>query len=71
MLWGAVEITSGTIHAVFPSPKYDVNVQAEARAIDPGVDDFYQKKTAYDGITEGVAKLLIPGMIFAYSRRKL
>lgn len=75
LLWGAVDLTSATVGLAMNSGS-TVSLERSASApMDPGgepmMDMFYQKKMLYDRLWDSLARVVVAGLIFGYSRVKV
>lgn len=72
--WGAVDFTSAAVGlAANRGPQVSLE-QSPPLAADkdgePGLEMYYQKKILYDRLVDSLARLLISGLIFTYSRKR-
>lgn len=73
LLWGAVDLTSSLIGLAGARPSVAVSV-SPAPNLGEGeqyMDIYYQKKMLYDRLTDSLARIIIAGLVFGYSRIKI
>ena len=74
--WGIVDLAGAGIGlATARSPMIAAEPSAEplssASAPDASMDIFYQKKMLYERLSDSLARIVVAGLIFAYSRIKV
>jgi len=73
LMWGVVDLSStlfGLSLAKAPTISADqpINFSAD-RDNEQFLDVYYQKKMLYDRLSDSLARIVIAGLVFAYSRR--
>lgn len=66
LMWGMVDLAAASLGAVTgrtPTPMAEKETEAS-------IDLYYQKKILYDRLTDSLARIIVSGLIFAYSRAK-
>lgn len=70
LAWGLVDFSSASIGLVMnrtPSAQLPVSPEKES---EPYLEMYYQKKMLYDRLWDSLARIVISGLIFSYSRIK-
>lgn len=72
LFWGAVDLTSAT--AGLSMSKSSVSLDSMSPTPAPEgeqpLDVYYQKKMLYDRLSDSLARIVIAGLVFFYSRKK-
>lgn len=72
LMWGLVDLASvsvGLISARVPSVSLEQTAPAApGKEGEPFLDIYYQRKMLYDRLSDSLARVIISGLIFAYSR---
>jgi len=63
--WGLVDLASASVGLV------SARMPAISSEKDGELDIYYQKKVLYDRLSDSLARIIISGIIFAYSRTKV
>jgi len=69
---GAVDLTSSGI-GLFTTRFSASSIEAipPTGESEPGLDLYYQKKMLYDRLSDSLARIIISGLVFVYSRSKV
>jgi hypothetical protein len=73
LAWGVVDLTStasGLLMNRSSSAQLEQEVPSE-KAGEPFLEIYYQKKMLYDRLWDSLARIVVAGAIFAYSRIKV
>jgi hypothetical protein len=78
LMWGVIDMVSSSLGIVnISSPLSTLPPSAEESALpnekggEQFLDVFYQKKMLYDRFGDSLARIIVSGIIFAYSRYKV
>lgn len=75
LLWGVVDLTSATVGLAMNNTSTASLARATDAPVDqsgePMMDMFYQKKMLYDRLWDSLARVIVAGLIFGYSRIKV
>jgi hypothetical protein len=67
LFWGAVDLTSSLIGLAGARPTHSPSIGEG----DQSMDLYYQKKMLYDRLSDSLARIIIAGLVFGYSRIKI
>jgi hypothetical protein len=67
LFWGAVDLTSSLIGLAGARPTLAPSIGEG----DQSMDLYYQKKMLYDRLSDSLARIIIAGLVFGYSRIKI
>ncbi len=73
LFWGVVDL-SGSIVGLSTAKPVGASLNQgmpPAPESDQSLDVYYQKKMLYDRLSDSLARIIIAGLVFAYSRRKV
>lgn len=71
LLWGTVDLVSisiGFMSARTSQPSVPVAIEKESEQY---MDIYYQKRILYDRLSDSLARFIIAGAVFVYSRKKI
>jgi len=68
LFWGVVDLSGSAVGLVVAKgPSISVD-QPSALASEQTLDVYYQKKMLYDRLSDSIARIIVAGLIFGYSR---
>ena len=75
LMWGVVDLTSAVIglaSARLPSAALEqLSPPYSEKESESSLDTYYQKKMLYDRLADSLARIVISGLVFAYSRTRV
>jgi hypothetical protein len=75
LLWGVIDLSGATLGlATSRMPSLSLEQSAPPspeKEAEPYLEMFYQKKILYDRLWDGLARAVIAGLVFTYSRIKV
>ena len=75
LAWGIVDLTgaaAGLITNRVPSASLEQSTQSPSeKESEPYLEAYYQKKMLYDRLWDSLARIVVAGVIFSYSRIKV
>lgn len=69
LLWGTIDLSSAVASLTILKPTIIKEIPEEK--ISEGLEDAYQQKMLFDRLGDSLARIVIAGIIFAYSRKKI
>ncbi|KAF0134921.1 MAG: hypothetical protein FD145_302 [Candidatus Saganbacteria bacterium] len=66
LLWGAIDFVSASINLT--TGKF---MALQEKSSEPAMDEYYQQRVAQDRMFDSLARMLISGSIFLYSKYRL
>ena len=80
-MWGMIDVVSSTVsYVVFKPPEITMgsptapkdSLSSETKgAIEPFIDEYYQRRMIFDRLGDSIARILVSGIIFAYFSYRL
>jgi len=73
LMWGLVDLASASIGlaaARASTATFEMQTAPEKES-EPSLDTYYQKKMLYDRLSDSLARIVIAGLVFGYSRVKV
>jgi hypothetical protein len=68
--WGLVDLTGAAVGLTIARPSATIE-QTGAPEGDQSLDAYYQKKILFDRLSDGLARVIVAGLVFAYCRSKV
>lgn len=68
LMWGIADLASASVGLAMARIPAPVTLEKES---EPSLDIYYQKKMLYDRLADSLARIVISGLVFAYSRKRV
>ncbi|OGB89003.1 hypothetical protein A2625_04680 [candidate division WOR-1 bacterium RIFCSPHIGHO2_01_FULL_53_15] len=70
LFWGLVDLSGAAVGLAMARPSIEQPAPPSPEG-DQSLDLYYQKKILYDRLSDGLARIVIAGLVFAYSRGRV
>jgi hypothetical protein len=69
LLWGTIDFVSASAGMI--TGKYVKVPPSVEKNAEPGLEEYYQQRVAQDRLFDSLARIMVSGVVFAYSKFKL